>query len=213
MYRKIKAVIPVRSGSVRVPNKNIRPFAGSSLLEICIDKLKSLDLDVVVNTDSYEMIDIAKSKGVEYHKRPVELALSSTKPTDLSKYIAEVTDSDLILYVHCTSPLISTETIKRFIDTDWTGHDSLNSVSLVKKHLWFEGRPLNYEAHSRPNTQELPDIYALNYSFNLIEKNVMIKRSDFVGCEPYLFLTPDEESIDIDTPTDFSIAEKLYGKL
>jgi len=39
---KIKALVAVRSGSVRVVNKNLRPFAGSSLLAIKLQQLKRL---------------------------------------------------------------------------------------------------------------------------------------------------------------------------
>ena len=51
----IKALIPVRAGSQRVKNKNIRPFAGSSLLEIKIKqmmRIKELD-GVIVNSDNF----------------------------------------------------------------------------------------------------------------------------------------------------------------
>ena len=59
----IKALIPVRAGSQRVKNKNIRPFADSSLLEIKIKQMQRIkELDgVIVNSDSDEMLDIAKS--------------------------------------------------------------------------------------------------------------------------------------------------------
>ena len=48
---KIKALVAVRSGSVRVENKNIRPFAGSNLLEIKLAQLKRIsNLDGIVVT-------------------------------------------------------------------------------------------------------------------------------------------------------------------
>ena len=48
---KIKALVAVRSGSQRVVNKNIRPFAGSSLLEIKLNQLKRISniVGIVVN--------------------------------------------------------------------------------------------------------------------------------------------------------------------
>ena len=49
MNKKITAVIPVRKGSVRVKNKNIRDFGGTSLLELKIDLLKTVvGLDKIV---------------------------------------------------------------------------------------------------------------------------------------------------------------------
>ena len=64
---KIKALIPVRSGSVRVKNKNIAPFAGSSLLEIKIRQMLRIpELDgVVVNSNSDEMLQMAQRLGAE----------------------------------------------------------------------------------------------------------------------------------------------------
>lgn len=204
------AVIPVRSGSVRCPNKNIRPFAGSSLLEICIKKLKKLNLDeIIVDSDSMEMLDLAKRLGVTARRRPSVLALSTTKPPELASHIAKETNADVILIAHCTSPLVSVETMKKFIETDWTGHDSLNSGNLLKRHMILHGRPLNYKP-PRPNTQELPEIYGLNYGLNMIRRRDMMIYKDFVGDKPKVFETPENESMDIDTTNDFLLAEKIY---
>ncbi len=59
---KITAVIPVRSGSQRVKDKNLRPFAGTTLMENKIRMLlKVPELDsIVVNTNSEEAIRIVK---------------------------------------------------------------------------------------------------------------------------------------------------------
>ena len=57
---KLTAVIPVRKGSQRVKNKNLKPFADSTLLDIKIETLKKvIGLDeIVVSSDSQEMLDI-----------------------------------------------------------------------------------------------------------------------------------------------------------
>ena len=71
MSKTISALIAVRSGSVRVKNKNIREFNGSNLLELKIRQLKELDgLDqIVVNSNCDEMLGIAKDHGVRTVKR------------------------------------------------------------------------------------------------------------------------------------------------
>lgn len=60
---KITAVIPIRSGSQRVKDKNLRPFANTSLMENKIDALLKVPelTSVVVNTNSEEAIDIVSS--------------------------------------------------------------------------------------------------------------------------------------------------------
>lgn len=61
---KITAVIPIRSGSQRVKDKNLRPFAGTTLMENKIDTLlKVPELDsIIVNTNSEEAISIVKKR-------------------------------------------------------------------------------------------------------------------------------------------------------
>ena len=68
---KLTAIIPVREGSERVKNKNIKPFAGKTLLEIKIESLKRVDGldDIVVSSDSRLMLDMAKKLGVKTHHR------------------------------------------------------------------------------------------------------------------------------------------------
>ena len=68
---KLTAVIPVRAGSQRVKNKNTKPFADSNLLKIKLKTLKKISMidNIVVNSDSDEMLDIALSYGVSTHKR------------------------------------------------------------------------------------------------------------------------------------------------
>ena len=70
---KVTAVIPVRSGSQRVKDKNLRPFAGTTLLENKIEVLQQVpELDaIIVNTNSEEAIRLTDEKyrtgGVKFH--------------------------------------------------------------------------------------------------------------------------------------------------
>ena len=68
---KISAVIAARGGSRRVKNKNIRPFAGSSLLERKLLQLKDInEIDAIyVNSESDKILNIAKKYNVNTIKR------------------------------------------------------------------------------------------------------------------------------------------------
>src|SRR3989338_2646582 len=114
---KIKALVPVRSGSMRVKNKNIRPFAGSNLLEIKIKQLLTVkELDgIVVNSNSDEMLKIAAKYPVEVVKRPDKYASSSVYMSDVYKNMAETFPGDIVVYCAVTYPLISPETISKII--------------------------------------------------------------------------------------------------
>ena len=146
----IKALVAVRSGSVRVQNKNIRPFAGKTLLEYKIEQLKTVKgLDgVVVNSNSAEMLDIAKSLGAETVLRDPHYASNSVSMSDVYRNMAENCRCDYIMYANVTNPLTSTASyenaIRRFFDGVSAGSfDSLNSGTLVHEFLFRDNRPIN----------------------------------------------------------------------
>ncbi len=219
MGKVIKAVIPVRAGSVRVKNKNIRPFAGSNLLEIKIKQLKKInDIEgIIVNSDSDEMLDVAKNLGVEAFKRDEYYATSEVSANLLYKYIAQVTDADTILYVHATNPCLKTETITNIINkykqfSSDGDYDSISTVSLVKEFLWKDGKAINYDINHKPRSQDLPVIYSLNHAINILPKKTMKERKDLLGYKPFFYELNKYESIDIDDEVDFEFAEFMYKK-
>lgn len=60
---KITAVIPIRSGSQRVKDKNLRKFGDTTLMELKIKNLMLVpEIDqIIVNTNSEPAIEIVKS--------------------------------------------------------------------------------------------------------------------------------------------------------
>lgn len=213
---KIKALIPVRSGSVRVENKNIRPFAGSNLLEIKIKQLLSVkELDgIVVNSNSDEMLRVASKYPVELVKRDDAFASNTVYMSDVYENMAQNFPGDIVVYAAATYPLISPETVSKIISKfQEEAHDSVVPVSPVKEFLFHEGRPLNYNAEKFPRSQDLPNIVALSWAASVIPRDIMIARKSTVGSNPFLYELSDTEAVDIDTPFDFTIAEAMYQKL
>ncbi len=217
MGKVIKAVIPVRAGSQRVKNKNIRPFAESSLLEIKIKQLQKVSgLDgIVVNSDSDEMLDIAKNLGAETFKRDSYYASFKVPINEVYKYIAQNTQADVIVYANATNPLLKnvsvSNAIEKFLNKNPI-YDTLNSAHLIKEFLWLNNKPINYDLCNMPRSQDLPDICALNFAFNIFERNYAIEKSSIVGENPILFLLDEIEAIDIDNEIDFEFAEYMYKK-
>lgn len=212
-----KALIMARAGSKRVKNKNLKPFAGSSLLEIKIKQLmriKNLD-GIVVNSDDEKMLEIAKNFGCEAIKRDEYYCTDEIQPNELYKHLAETFSADIIVITNTTSPLVKDETIYNAIET-FKSHldknDSLNTGHLVKDFLWLNGKPLNYDENNKPKSQDLPDIINLNAAINITTKEMMIKNKNYVGKNPYIYLIDEIEGTDIDYPLDFEIAEFLYKR-
>ena len=217
MSKTIKALIAVRSGSVRVKNKNITPFADSSLLEIKIKQLLEVpELDgVVVNSNDDTMLDIAKKLGAETIKRDEYFATSEVSPNELYVNIAQNFSADVMVFANATNPLLLPETVSECIKiyNEMKDYDSLNTVHYVKEFLWEDGKAINYNPNEKPRSQDLPDIVSINHAVNIIDKNLMIECRDIFGHKPYLYPIDKIEATDIDDMFDFEYAEFMYKKL
>jgi CMP-N-acetylneuraminic acid synthetase len=214
---KITAVIPIRIGSERVKNKNLKPFGDTSLLELKIDnllKVKRFD-EIIVNTDSEEAIEIAKTKGVSFHRREDYFASSQCTNSEFLQHLGLVTVTDIFAYCPCTTPFILPLTIDEAIESylKSNSYDCLATVTNVKEFLWLDGNPINYERDKQPNSQNLPNIHALNFGLNLISRENLINYKNIVGVNPLFKITNKIEGLDIDTPLDFFLAEQVYAKL
>lgn len=213
----IKALVAVRSGSQRVKNKNIRPFAGSTLLDIKLEQLKRISIfdGIVVNSNDDIMLDIAQKHGCELVKRDEYYASNSVSMSDVYQNMAENIDSDDIAYINVTNPLLRDETIIKSVEDYYNlNHkfDSLNSAHLIKEFMFRNNLPVNYDLRHQPRSQDLPDFYALNFAINIISRQTMIDCKNVVGYKPYIYSIDEIEATDIDNQIDFDFAEFVYLK-
>ena len=215
----IKAVIPIRKGSQRVQNKNLRPFADTTLLENKIKVLKKAGFfdDIIVNTDSEEAMVGGEDNGVSWHRREPYYASSACSGSEFFQHLGIVTDCDVFCYCPVTSPFVSVETMMKckalYEEKMQEGCDCVSTVSDVKEFLWLDGKPVNYDKKNAPNSQNLPDVKALNFGFTMVKRESLIKNRNIIGDNPLFVTTSGMESVDIDTPLDFYIAEQIYRKV
>ena len=213
--RKMSALIAVRGGSKRIKNKNTRPFSDSSLLEIKlaqVNKMKGI-ADVYVSSDDDEMLAIAKKHNAIPLKRDPYYASDDVPMSEVYVHLAETIDCDDVLYLHVTSPLLTDGTLQKCIFVyKYLGeeNDSLATVHRVQEYLWMDNKPLNYDPENHPRSQDLPDVFALNFAVNIIPRELMIERKNLVGNSVFPFHLNEVESTDIDSKIDFLKAEFLY---
>ena len=216
--RVVKALVPVLYGSQRVSKKNIRPFAGSSLLEIKIEQLKRISGidEVVVNSDCDEMLEVARECGVTAVSRDPFFASSTVPMNEVWHHLAEVTECDDIIYTNCTNPMVRDESyhsaLQKYKNLS-SEFDSLTTVDAVQEYLWFENMPVNYNPGVHPRSQDLPVYQALNFAISIIPRDLMIANRSILGKNFFQFEISKIEAIDIDSLDDFLIAEAAYLKL
>ena len=209
---RVVAVVPVRAGSTRVVDKGIRPFAGTTLLDIKIQSLKKVKslTDIVVSSDSETALDIARGHGVSCHRREDYYASSVCTGSEFFQNLAESIESDVIVYSPPTSPFITPETVEKAIFS-YKNHncDSVATVFPVKHHMWHEGKAINYDISNSPNSQDLPEIVRITYGVCINSNKNMIKYKNVVGISPFFINLDEKEAVDIDNVIDFKFAEFL----
>ena len=149
------------------------------------------------------------------HRREEYYASSKCSGSEFFRHLGEVTDTDIFVYCPCTSPFVKPQTISQCINQflSSSGYDSLATVSSIKEFLWLDGKPMNYDPAHAPNSQNLPDVVALNFGVTVVRREDLIQNCNIIGKKPQFVVTDEIEAVDIDTPLDFYIAEQLYRKL
>jgi len=214
--RKMSAIIAVRKGSKRIPNKNIKPFCGTSLLENKINQLIRLNVanEVIVSSDCDIMLSRSSELGARAVKRGPMLASDGVAMNTVYRHLSTLAKHDHVLFVHVTSPLLEDESlikcVEQYSNLD-SEYDSLATVSKVEEYIWNDSGAVNYNPNNHPRSQDLPKWYCLNFAANIIPKDLMFSRKNIVGEKFYPFFLKKQESIDVDNPIDFKIAEFLYN--
>lgn len=214
MMGKLTAVIPVRAGSSRLKNKNIAPFAGTNLLLNKIEQLKKVkEIDrIVVSSDSDMMLAMAEEAGAFTHKRSIEYCDEKTKSFgEVVRHIAERVEGEHILWATCTSPLVFPNLYKSAIEEYFlaikNGYDSLVSFERIKRYLWNEEGPINYELGIKHvPSQQLSEMYIVTDGILLAPRKKMIEWSYFHGSNPYKFIIDKRAAVDIDDGLDLACA-------
>lgn len=208
----ITAIVPVREGSRRLKNKNVAPFAGTNLLVNKLNQLKQVkEIEhIVVSSDSDRMLSMAKSQDVMTHKRAIEFCDEKTKTFgEVVAHICENVPGDDILWTTCTAPLVFPkhyrETIQLYYWALENGYDSLASMERLKRYLWDDNGPVNYELGIKHvPSQQLPPLYFVTDGILLAPRRKMIEWKCFPGLNPYRYILDKGTSIDIDDSLDLA---------
>jgi len=219
--KTVTAVIPVREGSERVPNKNFREFGNrKSLLELKIEQMLEIEglNSIVVHSESNIAEAMASKYNVDFIRRDKVYASSACNQSIFFHNLAEtIYHSEFIMHVPCTSPFLKNETIQQALyinEITDEGFDSINTVIKCNDYLWYldekEKTSINYSPLMAPNSQDLPNIGKLTFGLNLIDRKIMLDKRNVVGIQPYFIHQDQLESFDIDTPLDFQIAQMIF---
>ncbi|MEM1166460.1 MAG: acylneuraminate cytidylyltransferase family protein [Planctomycetota bacterium] len=214
-HAEVLAIVPMRHDSERVQGKNRRSFLGRPLYHRIIETLAASERvnAIAVDTDSDEILsDVASAfPQVLRVERPVTLRGGEVPMHDVLRHTIAQAPASLYLQMHATTPLLRAATIDAAIDAfraRTVDADSLLGVTRWQTRLYDDaGFPINHDPAELQRTQDLPAIYEDNSTMYLFDGVMLEKSGRRIGERPLFFEIDRIEAMDIDTETDWQLAE------
>ena len=209
------AIIPARGGSKRIPEKNIKLFAGLPLLAHSIlyaQQNETLIDEIYVSTDIIEIKKIAIQYGAKVIDRPEHLSGDLEPTITALKHVLEsidCSDVESVVLLQPTNPLRPQDLLKQAFEIyNNSNCDSLFTVSRnyqkFGKIIGHKYHPFNYNIGQR--SQDLEPLYFENgllyiTKADLILKDIIISENAFAFEVDHIFA-----KVDIDTLEDLDYA-------
>ena len=230
MKEKILAIIPARSGSKGLKDKNIKELDGKPMMAYTIEAaVKSNVFDVIhVSTDSEMYAQIARKYGAE-----VPFLRNSTYATDrasswdvvryvLDEYKKLEMEFSVVALLQPTTPLRTADDIIGAYELllEKNANAVVAVCEVYHSPLWSDVLPedINMRGfvevkYRETPRQQLPPYYRVNGAVYLIKTNMLFDLANLYDYNCYAYIMDKERSIDIDDENDFKYAEFMKGKL
>lgn len=214
----ISVLINARTRSSRLPRKLVLPFAGSTLIDIALDKLNRMDFfahryfavaeeELKIRVPRYENVELlvrdpdAVNPGYNDHRKV------------FAHY--ERIDSDYILWLNPCHPLLSLDTLRAAVDRVLeTGHNSYTSVIPTTDWIFDEtGEPITNTQAAMLSSAHSKRFFKVAHAFHVINKRFFLKYYQYwtlTRNDPALIEIPAGESYDVNDEMEFHLAEAAY---
>ena len=221
------AIIPARGGSKRIPNKNIKLFAGQPIISYPIRVAQETGLfdRIIVSTDSPDIAAIAREYGADVpFCRPAELANVFAGTAEVVCHAIEWLAQDgkrpeFICCIYATAPFIQASYLKQ-------GYDKLvssyaTSVFSITKYPYPIYRSLTivekdrirmiWPEYENFRSQDLPEAYHDAGQFYWANTNKFMKEKALFAKDSLPVILPRYLVQDIDTAEDWKTAERMFS--
>ncbi|MEM7766692.1 MAG: acylneuraminate cytidylyltransferase family protein [Pseudomonadota bacterium] len=220
---RLVALLPMKAHSARVTSKNFRTIAGKPLYRWILDALLAVDAieKVVINTDARELL---AESGLHDGDAGGRVMIRDRKPEICGDFVSmnlvladdiAAVHADTYFMTHTTNPLLSPATIGAMVETYSASlaDSSADSLFTVNRHQTRfytpNAEPINHDPANLIRTQDLPPYLEENSVGYLFSRDSFAKTQARIGAAPLLYPTPPLESVDIDEPEDWFMAESL----
>ena len=212
-------IVEARLNSGRMHQKMVRPFADTTLLDLVLSKLTSIDLIPKDNLYLSAYEDEIKQVGIKHNVNIYNRSYESANAEDLQT-VKEWHDKlpfKYVIAINPCTPLIKPSTIESFI-TSFIESEDEGAFSVFEKQTYYWGKDGKMitdwpEGQQMFNTKFVDPIYEAAHvlyasRLDIIKKGYYI--TDKMPVEPHLFVMNELEAFDIDYDHQFKVAEQLY---
>ena len=221
-------VIPARGGSKGIPGKNIKPLAGKPLIEYSIDVARSLanDEDICVTTDDNAIIETVERSGLKVpFVRPAELSTDQSGTYEVLLHALDFYESkgvhyDTMVLLQPTSPFRTVDDVKACIELYSDDIDMVVSVKQAATNPYYNAFEIDDNGFlhiskgegNYTRRQDAPKVWEYNGAVYVINVESLRKMPLGKFTRRRMYEMSAERSIDLDTPTDWLIAETIITK-
>lgn len=229
----ILITICARGGSKGIPKKNIRLLNGKPLIGYTIEKANEFflqyDGDIVLSTDSDEIIGVCESLGLKTtYRRPKYLASDSAGKIETIKDVLLFTEKenniryDYVIDLDVTSPLRKVDDLKSALALIFENDKALNifSVSQAQRNPYFNMVEIHEDGFYKVvksagkilSRQKAPKVYDMNSSFYIYKRMFFDTDINTTTTDFSLVYIMEHICFDLDEMIDFEFMEFLLQK-
>lgn len=224
--KKNIAIIPARSGSKRIPQKNIKEFLGKPIIAYSIEAALNAGIfdEVMVSTNCAEIASVAKEHGAQVpFLRSHETAGDDSIIVDVlvevvNTYASIGKEFDFVCCIFATAPLLESASLKESLQLlENTGADSIIPVikfdlpiqrafkiSEQDKLEWF------FPEFQLTRTQDLESSFHDSGQFYWVKTDILVNSHAIYTDNTRAFLLDTQTAQDIDTEADWKKAESKF---
>lgn len=217
-------IIQARTNSERVPNKMLRPFAGTNLFDIALKKIKQTKIPLEnfrASVYEPELIKVVEENNLLYFKRSYESANSDNSLESIYEWHSKF-EHKYVIIINACNLFLRPQTIDLFIDT-YCNSDKPGLFGVIpkKQYYWNSSKELQTtwpEGCNIMNTKAVEQTYEAAHVLYAGEREAIadgywMAPAPFKANNPELFDIEEFESLDIDHDWQFDIYTSYWEKV
>lgn len=213
---QLVALLPMKANSERIPGKNFKEFAGKPLFRWILDTLLEIQEieKVVINTDARDILEkhgLVDTDRVIIRQRKEALLGDFASMNLILQDDIENVSADCYMMTHNTNPLMTSRTVRAALAAfRQSSNDSLFTVNRHQTRFYTkDAEPINHDPDNLIRTQDLEPWFEENSCLYIFTRESFGKTNARIGESPMIFEMKKTESIDLDEPEDWAIAEAI----